>query len=369
MKKKIVLGIMALLAIVCIFNACGNSKNNTDNKEKMDYVTHIFTGKELFTSQDLDGQVDGIDYTYDVSLFPNKDITISNEGIYKITGSASDLSVLVDVESDEEVQLVLDNLKLSNKSKPCINVVNANKVFITTTDSENTLEVLEDFDSSKNYDATIFSKKDIVFNGLGSLNIKSSKNAITSKDDVKITSGIYNIYSAETAIRADNSIRIADGIINLKSGLDGLHAENEYGDSLGYVYIKNGTISILSSDYGIRASSVMQINKGSIKTNSMNGICGTFVQINGGEVEVNAQENGIVSYEKSDSYKSSVEINGGNVAINMSGIDTYAIHSSGDIFLNDGEVNAIGSASIKYGGEGKVRSGNLTINGAKKNKI
>ncbi len=366
MNKKFLLLISAVIMFTTILCACGKSKEKISKEE--DKATEIFAGKELFTSEEMDSEVAGIDKEYDISN--GKDVTISTEGFYKITGSANDVTITVDAKN-EDVHLILDSLSISNKNAPCINVKKAHKVCVTTTKSENNLEVTEEFATSKNtsYDAVVYSQNDIVFNGLGTLNIKSSQNGITSKDDAKITGGIYNIESTGACIRADNSIRISDGIVNLKSNENGLHAENEYGDALGYIYIKNGTISILSSNYGIKAGSVVEIDKGNIKINSSDGIVGTFVQVNGGDVEISSQNDGISAYKESDSYDSAVEINGGNVAINMSGVESFAIRSSGDITMNSGKVDVVGPASIKYEGKAKLPSNILTINGSKKNKI
>ena len=59
------------------------------------------------------------------------------------------------------------------------------KYSVTTTDSENTLSVTGTFtaDGDTNTDAVIFSKDDLVLNGVGVLNIQSSDNGVTCKDD------------------------------------------------------------------------------------------------------------------------------------------------------------------------------------------
>jgi len=72
-------------------------------------------------------------------------------------------------------------------------VKTADKVFVTTTDSANTLKVTGTFtaDGTTNTDAVIFSKSDLTLNGTGTLNISSTDNGITSKDDLKVTRREY----------------------------------------------------------------------------------------------------------------------------------------------------------------------------------
>lgn len=82
-------------------------------------------------------------------------------------------------------------------------VKSGEKVFITTTDSMNNMEVSGKYvsDEDINLDAVVFSKSGIVFNWVGSLNINSvNGNGVSSKDDLKITGGTYNIYSLDAGL-------------------------------------------------------------------------------------------------------------------------------------------------------------------------
>ncbi|MBR7037073.1 carbohydrate-binding domain-containing protein [bacterium] len=78
----------------------------------------------------------------------------------------------------DKVQIVLDGVIITNTDSPCIYVKTADKVFVTTTDSENTLEVIDEFvdDGETNTNGVIFSKEDITLNGVGTLTINSTKN-------------------------------------------------------------------------------------------------------------------------------------------------------------------------------------------------
>jgi hypothetical protein len=73
---------------------------------------------------------------------------------------------------------VLDGVSITNTNSPCIYVKSADEIFVTTTDSENTLEVADEFvdDGETNTNGVIFSKEDITLNGVGTLTINSTKN-------------------------------------------------------------------------------------------------------------------------------------------------------------------------------------------------
>ena len=137
-------------------------------------------------------------------------MTITEAGVYVLSGTAKNASILVTAGDEDKVQLVLDGLNITNTDEACILVENADKVFITTSEgSENTLKVTGTF--SSDYDAVIFSRDDLVLNGLGTLTVISTNDGIRSNDDIKLTGGTVNVTATDTAIKAHDSILAADG--------------------------------------------------------------------------------------------------------------------------------------------------------------
>ena len=310
MKKKIIIVVMVFTLLLGL-TGCGSKNSNTSSNTEIKTST-TDTGKlvysDIFTDRDLEQTVDTSNATK-YAVTDGEDITITKEGVYVISGSAENVSIIVDADDEEKVQLVLDNLTITNESKPCIYVKNADKTFVNIT-GDNNLSVTGTFasDGDTNTDAVIFSKDDIVLNGKGSLTVKSTDNGITSKDDLKITGGTINITSTSDALEANNSIAIADGNITINSKKDGLHAEYSEDDSLGYVYIAGGTINITATDDAIHANTIAQINDGTITTSAREGIEATYVQINGGTIDITASDDGINAAAQSKSYTATVEI-------------------------------------------------------------
>lgn len=379
--KKFTIIISLLLAVMFTLNATGctetvtttgaaGSTKTTSDAASVSTGTAIYTSDDLFSNRDLKQSADLTDAQY-ITVESGKDITISSAGVYVISGSAKETTVIVDAADEDKVQLVLDGLTITNTDFPCIYVKSADKVFITTTDSTNTLKVTGSFtsDGDTNTDGVIFSKDDLVLNGVGSLVISSTDNGITSKDDLKITGGTISINCTSDALEANDSIRIADGNITIVSKKDGLHAEYDEDNSVGYIYIGGGSLNITASDDAIHATTVVQIDGGEIKLTAREGIEGTYVQINGGTINISATDDGINAGKKSTSYAVTIEINGGYTTIKMSSGDTDAVDSNGNLYVNGGTIDITAQSSFDYDGTAKYTGGTIIVNGVTTNTI
>ncbi len=325
---------------------------------------------EIFTDRDLRQTADLTDAKY-YELADGQDIEITEEGVYVLSGTASNVTVTVDASDDAKVQIVLDGVNITNESEPAIYVKNADKVFVTTTDSENSLTVTGEFtaDGDTNTDAVIFSKDDLVLNGVGTLNIDSTGNGVTSKDDLKITGGTINITSAEDALEANDSIAACDGNITINTQKDGFHAENDEDDTVGYIYIAGGSYNITAVDDGIQGTTIVQIDGGTLDISAAEGIEGTYVQINDGNINIESNDDGINGSQKSNSISVAVEINGGEININMAQGDTDGIDSNGALTITGGAVNISGQSPFDVDGTITFSGGTVTENGQEVSEI
>ena len=358
-KMYLIIGVIVLIGIVIALSVLRNNNGATTTN-----VSKIYQSSELFTKRDLEQSVNTSNATkYNVS--DGENINITSEGVYVISGTAKNVTIYVEAGDLDKVQIVLENISITNETMPAIYVKTADKVFVTSNGS-NSLKVTGTFakDDSNNLNAVVFSKQDITFNGTGTLNIESTQNGITGKDDVKITGGTYNIKSVAVAIRANDSIRIADGNLTINAGTDGLHAENSSDDTKGYVFIAKGNINIEATDDCIHGGSVVQIDEGTIALNGAEGIEGTYVQINGSTININATGDGINAGSKSESYKVTIEITGGNLTIVMADGDTDGIDSNGDLIVSGGTINVTGNSTFDYDGTATFTGGTIIVNGA-----
>lgn len=176
-----------------------------------------------------------------VAVELNGSLTITEEGVYVLSGTIADGTVTVDVSGDDKVQLVLNGVNISCAKGACILVNNADKVFVTLAEgTENTL-TSTGFDENSEVDGAVFSKDDIVFNGTGTLKITSEKHGIAGNDDVKFGNGTYIIHAQERGITAKDSVRIFDGSYTVYSGESPIRARNKKDNEKGYVLILGGT--------------------------------------------------------------------------------------------------------------------------------
>jgi hypothetical protein len=327
-------------------------------------TTDLFTDRDLEQAADLDGATT-------IALKSGEDVSITSEGTYVIAGSATNTTIIVDVDSSEKVQLVLDGVTITNDDAAAIYVASADKVFVTTAEgTTNTLSVTGAFasggtttDGETNVDAAIFSKDDLVLNGMGTLQIESTENGVSCKDDLKVTGGSYVIACQADALEANDNVLIADGSFAITAGKDAIHAENDEDDTVGNVYIAGGTFDITAVSDGIQATCVAQIDGGSLQISAAEGIEGTYVQVNGGGVDISASDDGINATYKSTALTPTLEIRGGEVSVAMASGDTDALDSNGNLYISGGTVTVSGQSAFDYDGAGELSGGTVTVNG------
>jgi len=319
----------------------------------------------IFTDRDLKQEVD-FSKAVKLDLRSGKEVVVQKKGIYILSGDFTNSSVIVEADKKAKIQLVLDNLKISNESVPAIYVKSADKVFITTTDSENSLQVAGSYtnDGDTNPNAVIFSRSDLVLNGTGTLEIVSAKGkGILSKDDLKITGGTLMITASTNGLSANDSISVFDGNIVVKAGRDALHSEDKDDPLSGYIYIRNGVLNITANDDAIRGKSVVQIDGGNINIEtSREGIEATFVQINGGNLVIYARDDGINATYKTQ-ITQAIIVNGGNLDVSVGSGDTDAFDSNGNLFINGGTINVKARSAFDASGQAALLGGDVTVNG------
>lgn len=322
-----------------------------------------FKAEDLFSDRDQLQTAD-LSEAETITLASGTDVQITSAGVYVLTGNVTDVTVRVEAGSEDKVQLVLDGVTISNTDSPCIYVVSADKVFVTTS-ADSSLSVTGSFvkDGDVNTDGVIFSKQDLVLNGTATLTVSSTDNGIVCKDDLKVTGGTYVITAKSKAFEANDSIRISGGTFTLTAGTDGLHAENSDDNTLGYIYISGGDFTIKAGDDGIHAISILQIDGGTITITAAEGLESTIIQINGGTINITASDDGINAANKSSAYSAAVIFNGGETTITMGQGDTDGVDSNGNIYVNGGTVNVTGNSTFDYDGTAEYNGGTLICNG------
>ena len=382
-KKRIAILVSVIISAAAVLAGCASDSGTEIEKTVNSSVsvqasTDVITEtsvqtSELFTERDLEQTAD-TDKAVSIAVSDGQTIDITEAGVYIISGSAKNCTIKVNADSDAKVQLVLDGVSITNDSFPAIYVLSADKCFITTTDSENSLSVTGSFtsDGDTNTDAVIFSKDDLVFNGTGTLKIESAQgNGISGKDDIKFTGGSYEITSKLDGIEAKDQILISGGSFNISSQKDGLHCENDEDNTLGIIYISDGTFSISAASDAIQANTSVTVDGGTFELTAAEGIESTYVQINGGSLSITASDDGINAGNKNNSGTTpTVEINGGDIKIVMGQGDTDGVDANGNIIINGGTIDVYTSgSSFDYDGTAEYNGGTILINGSQVDSI
>ena len=355
-----------------------SDSNDTEVKNVSTQSTASDDFSDVFSDRDISGDYDEETFTIrlngtsatssaDTVSISGSTVTITGAGTYIISGSLSNGSIIVNAGEDDKVQLVLSGVSINSDNYAAIYVKQADKVFITLADStENTLSNGGSFTQTddNNVDAVIFSKDDITFNGTGTLKITSpAGHGIVGKDEVTITSGTYDITAANHAISANDLIAVAGGAFTLSAGKDGLHSENSDDETLGNIYIADGTFTIKVSDDAIHANTMLQIDGGTFDITAAEGLEGPYIRINGGTIDISASDDGINAANKSSAYTATVEINDGEITIEMGSGDTDGVDSNGNIVINGGTIDVTGNSSFDCDGTAEYNGGTIIVNG------
>ena len=85
----------------------------TTSTDGMIDTSSLFTERDLTQTADLTGATT-------ITLTDGEDITISEAGVYVITGTAADVTITVDAGDEDKVQIVLDNANITNTDTAAI---------------------------------------------------------------------------------------------------------------------------------------------------------------------------------------------------------------------------------------------------------
>ncbi|HRU99891.1 MAG TPA: carbohydrate-binding domain-containing protein [Ruminococcus sp.] len=260
-------------------SSTADTLSNTIKEEKKE-DNGLFSARDLDPSYDeltatitLDGdsaKVDGNGAKSEGSV-----VTITEEGVYRITGSLDDGQIVVDADK-AKVQLVLDNADITCSDSSAIYGKDSDKIFITLAEgSKNTVSDGKTYADSESEDAptaAIFSQDSITINGSGSLTVNGNyKNGIQSKDDIVITGGNITVESTGDGIKGKDYVAVADGEITINAGEDGIKSTNATDEGMGFVYIEDGKFDITAGNDGIQAETVLTVNDGTFEITTGGG--------------------------------------------------------------------------------------------------
>ena len=244
--------IVSLLLIYILFNDKETfQKEEYQEKETWEILFPITTADSTISTEDAEH----------INLNDVSDqVVIDHGGTYLLEGTL-DGRIIVQAE-EQIVHLILNGVSIYSKSGPAIAILSAGKVILTLPDDkENTLRDSADYDTLTEENSCIYSECDLTINGSGTLNVHGYyKDAIHSKDTLKILGGHLNILAKREAIRGNDGILLKNSDIHIECEKNWLYTKTNCRKTLGCIQISGGALSIVAGEYAIAAVSDLYIN-------------------------------------------------------------------------------------------------------------
>ena len=176
---------------------------------------------------------------------------ITDAGEYLLTGEL-DGTLRVNAKGST-VHLFLDGVTIHASNGPAILVEAAGKVIITLVDgSENTISDSGRYSGAEDTEACVYCAADLTINGSGALTVYGFyKDAIRSKDVLKIVGGDLRIQCKRTGLHGSDGVHIAGGRIFIESETNGVRTTKSGADGRGCLMISGGTVSVVAGRYAL----------------------------------------------------------------------------------------------------------------------
>lgn len=386
-KKTVAAAMIGVLALGLI--GCGNTQTEQETPSVTDFtltsVSETLDRSTIFTERDLSAEYDENVYTVtladgstssdceSVNISGNT-VTITDTGTYKISGTLTNGKIRVEAQDDDKIQLVLNNVQITNENDSAIYVENAKKVFVTAAEGTTSSITNAGEFTGEGADGVIYSKDDLTLNGTGILNVSTQYgHGIVCNDDLKICSTNITVNAKNHAVKASNSISISGAELELISGEDALHCDNDEDEKKGCIYLTGSTILINSQDDAIHSSNYIVIDDGKTDIQNCNeGIEATKIEINGGEVSVVSTDDGFNASTGSSSENTPnekpVPTNNSQSIPNSDNTEQGQLRAKNNMGMTDTDegchiIIAGGTVSIDAGGDGLDSNGYLLQTG------
>lgn len=335
--KICVVGILIALVIAIVFmngEKLGIEKIVNEDAEG-------YAATDYFTSNDLNSA--SIDFSDSVTITLTEDsarvsgsgayvydneVRIVRSGYYSIIGTTDSYRIVVDAEDYSKVWIQFNGVTINCADDACLDIEQADKVFLVLAEgTENTLisgDTYSDEALEAGHNGTIYAKDDLTITGTGTLTVSTAyKHGIKANDDLAITGGTIHITAEGDGIHANESIRIREAAVAIDAKDEGMQTD----EADSFIYIESGTVSVNSSDDGIKS-------------------CGT-ITLDGGNLSITAGDDGI----RSDT---DIYVNDGVLLINdcYEGIEAKIIEIAGGditIYPQDDGINANGNSTGMMG--------------------
>ncbi|MEN8904994.1 MAG: carbohydrate-binding domain-containing protein [Clostridiales bacterium] len=382
-----------IIVLICIFastsmiSSCSSnnsekveSDSKTSENDKITRVSYIvdYDSDDKNDSQE-DADISNINLNNNSINFEGtgasvtgKDIIITANGTYKVSGTLDDGQIIVRVEDNQIVRLILDNADITCEDSAPIYVMSAKKTIITLAEgSKNKITDSKSYkldgSDSDEPSASIFSKDNLTFNGNGSLAIDSNyKTAIRCNDGLKIINSNLNIDSIADGIKGKDFIGVKNANIAIKAKGDGLKSNNDKDTKKGFVSLDDGKVNIDSGEDGVQAETGIIVKETELKIVSGGG--NTNGTQDGEDIrDFGNKEETVDSEDTEDTDKNNGLVAGSDITISSGKINIDSsedtMNSDNNLIIDDGTLTLLaGDDALKSDSHIEINGGNIDIN-------
>lgn len=340
--SAVLLGAALLLGSLC---ACGSTAGTGTDTD---------TNDDSVAQQLYDAPVAAPDLTNatTITLSGTDDVTITDGGVYVLTGTLTDGRVLVNAP-DADVTLVLQDAGITCADSSALYIYKAASVLLYLPDgTASTLTDGGSYDYSDSFssaadeepNACLYSKSDLIIAGGGTLTVTgNASNGITGKDTLKIEDASVTVTAANHGVNGKDCLVLKQAGVTVTSGGDALRSTNDSDTALGCVLIGTSAISLTAGEDGIQAETTLTLfdTTGAVTSGggssaaladdaSAKGIkAGTDITVRSGSYTLDCADDAVHA-------NGSVTISGGTFAI-TTGDD--GVHADDAVTITDGTID------------------------------
>jgi len=337
------------------------AEDNLDDTSNSEFTSGSVAQITIDMANQQSGTVDGVTIT-------NTNGTIvcnhgSNKVCYTVSGTTSCGSLTI--VGEKKCEVVLNGVDITSPDSAALNILSKKRAFVCLADG--TTNTLRDTQSSNDHKGALYAKGKLLFSGTGSLSVYGRhNNAIHSADYIIFNKGV-NVYANSTTnhgIKANDGIYINGGILNVEVSAGGAKAINCESDVIVNggrtiaIATGNRTYDSTEGDYksakGIKADGNISINGGEVAVR----VTGTQAEgiesegtmdITGGTVSVYAKQDDAMNAA------GNMTISGGTVIGYSAGND--GMDANGNFYIKGGIVYAIGASQPEVGIDANTEGG------------
>ena len=286
-----------------------------------------------------------------ITLSGTDDVTITDGGVYVLTGTLTDGRVLVNAP-DADVTLVLQDADITCADSSALYIYKAASVLLYLPDG--TASTLTD-GSSYDYgdgvsssadeepNACLYAKSDLIIAGGGTLTVTgNANNGITGKDALKIEDASVTVTAANHGVNGKDCLVLKQADVTVTSGGDALRATNDSDTALGCILIGASALTLTAGEDGIQAETALTLfdtactitsgsGSGALADDvSAKGIkAGTDITVRSGSYTLDCADDAVHA-------NGSVTVSGGTFAV-TTGDD--GVHADNAVTITDGTLS------------------------------